>query len=205
MNSIKSQVNQYYTSKIEEFGLTPKGVDWNSVDSQVLRFKVLSKILVCDKNKFSVLDFGCGYGAMLEYLNERFEEMEYIGYDISEKMIEVAKAKYSDVKNVSWILEEPKLKNDFVVASGIFNVKFENNNDLWLEYIIETLHKINELATSGFSFNLLTKYSDAEYMKDNLYYADPLYFFDYCKTHFSKKVALLHDYDLYEFTILVTK
>jgi len=39
----------------------------------------------------------------------------------------------------------------------------------------------------------------------NLYYADPGFFFDYCKTHFAKNVALLHDYGLYDFTILVRK
>jgi len=42
-------------------------------------------------------------------------------------------------------------------------------------------------------------------MKDDLYYADPCYFFDYCKKKFSKNIALLHDYGLYEFTILVRK
>ena len=42
-------------------------------------------------------------------------------------------------------------------------------------------------------------------MKDHLFYADPCFFFDHCKKHFSKNVALLHDYGMYEFTILVRK
>jgi hypothetical protein len=42
-------------------------------------------------------------------------------------------------------------------------------------------------------------------MRDDLYYADPLFFFDYCKTRFSRFVTLIHDYPLYEFTILVRK
>ncbi|MBM3138043.1 MAG: class I SAM-dependent methyltransferase, partial [Chloroflexi bacterium] len=29
--------------------------------------------------------------------------------------------------------------------------------------------------------------------------------FDYCKVNFSKNVALLHDYKLYDFTIIVRK
>ena len=56
-----------------------------------------------------------------------------------------------------------------------------------------------------FSFNILTKYSEKNYMQDHLYYADPLFFFDYCKQNFSKNVSLIHDYNLYEFTILVKK
>jgi len=64
---------------------------------------------------------------------------------------------------------------------------------------------MNKKSIKGFAFNMLTKYSDREYMKEYLYYADPLFIFDYCKRNFSKKVALIHDYELYEFTILVRK
>ena len=96
-------------------------------------------------------------------------------------------------------------KADYSVASGIFSVKMEHNESEWLSYILATLEQMNEKSIRGFSFNMLTKYSDKEYMKDNLYYADPLFIFDYCKRNFSKQVALLHDYGLYEFTILVKK
>jgi hypothetical protein len=71
--------------------------------------------------------------------------------------------------------------------------------------MIETINLFNQISTSGFSFNALTKYSDKEFMKDYLYYSDPLVLFDYCKKNFSRNVALLHDYNLYEFTILVRK
>jgi hypothetical protein len=40
-------------------------------------------------------------------------------------------------------------------------------------------------------------------MRADLYYADPLFFFEHCRQRFSRRVALLHDYPLYEFTILV--
>ncbi len=95
--------------------------------------------------------------------------------------------------------------SDYSIVSGIFSVKMNHSNVEWLSYILETLVKINEKTTSGFAFNMLTKYSDKEFMKDNLYYADPLFIFDYCKKNFSKNIRLMHDYDLYEFTILVKK
>ena len=75
----------------------------------------------------------------------------------------------------------------------------------WKEYVLGVLDKIDAASRRGFSFNALTRYSDKEYMKDNLYYSDPCFFFDYCKNKFSKQVALLHDYPLYEFSILVRK
>jgi hypothetical protein len=54
---------------------------------------------------------------------------------------------------------------------------------------------------------MLTKYSDAERMagRPDLFYGDPLFFFDFCKRNFSRNVALLHDYGLYDFTIIVRK
>jgi hypothetical protein len=64
---------------------------------------------------------------------------------------------------------------------------------------------MDEISTRGFSFNVLTSYSDEDKKRDYLYYADPLFLFDYCKRHFSRKVALLHDYPIYEFSILVRK
>jgi hypothetical protein len=79
------------------------------------------------------------------------------------------------------------------------------SNDEWREYALSTLGGIARLSERGFAFNMLTKYSDAERMRADLYYADPCFFFDYCKTRFSRQVALLHDYGLYEFTILVRK
>ena len=42
-------------------------------------------------------------------------------------------------------------------------------------------------------------------MRPDLYYADPGLFFDDCKRRFSRNVAILHDYDLYDFTVIVRK
>jgi len=66
---------------------------------------------------------------------------------------------------------------------------------------------MNSLCSKGFSFNMLTGYSDADRMaqRPDLYFGDPLFYFDYCKRNFSRNVALLHDYGLYDFTVLVRK
>ena len=73
------------------------------------------------------------------------------------------------------------------------------------QHIIKTLNSLNQISKKGFAFNLLTSYSDREYMKDYLYYASPEEIFKYCKLNFSNNVLLDHSYDLYEFTIFVKK
>ena len=95
--------------------------------------------------------------------------------------------------------------HDYTIASGVFNMKLETTDEEWKNYVINTIGTMNKLSKKGFSFNMLTSYSDKEFMRDDLYYADPLFFFDYCKKNFSKNIALLHDYQLYDFTIVVRK
>jgi len=205
-DKILKEVSSYYTEKIIKNGATPQGVDWNSKESQELRFLQLSDVIK-EYDNFSVLDYGCGFGSMYDFLKKTgYHNFKFIGLDISNEMIEEAKKKHVEDESLEWFTElPPGCKSDYVIASGIFNVKLNTSEQEWKEYILHTLQKMNNIATKGFSFNVLTKYSDKEYMKDYLYYADPLFIFDYCKTNFSKYVSLKHDYPLYEFAIIVKK
>ena len=42
--SYQSVARQYYASKFNEFGATHRGADWNSIESQELRFTQLLKV-----------------------------------------------------------------------------------------------------------------------------------------------------------------
>lgn len=204
---ILDDTNEYYTKKIEEFGTTSRGVDWNSRESQRLRFEQLSKILPERKGEhFSICDYGCGYGSYLEYLKEQKYDCSYCGIDISYQMIKAAVDYYGKTENARFIQGAEIIgQHDYIIASGIFNVRQDVEFEEWTSYMLEVLEKFNAHANKGFAFNCLTKYSDLEYMKEYLYYADPLFYFDYSKKNFSRNVALLHDYELYEFTLLVRK
>jgi hypothetical protein len=51
--------------------------------------------------------------------------------------------------------------------------------------------------------NALTAHNDVDKRRANLFYADPAEWFEHCRRSYSRHVSLLHDYPLYEFTILV--
>ena len=200
-------VKAYYTEKIQQHGTNSLGVDWNSKESQYLRFRQLCKIIQTE-NSFSLLDFGCGYAELINYLREHFpaNSFNYTGYDISEEMLQQASKLFPPSAAIAYTTQLPDIKQDYLIASGIFNVRLQlASEEEWINYLLSTLQEFDRLTTKGFSFNALTSYSDKEHMKDYLFYADPLFLFDYCKKHFSRNVALLHDYNLYEFTILVRK
>lgn len=197
-------VKEYYTEKIKINGVGAKGVDWNSIESQYLRFEQLCNVI--NKEQFSIVDYGCGYGELVNYIDSKYLKYDYFGFDISDEMLAEAEKLFQANSNVKFSSQLNENKTDYVIASGLFNVKLNlATNEAWLAYILETLNNINYLSVNGFSFNALTVYSDNDYMKDYLYYSDPLFLFDYCKRNFSKNVALLHDYNLYEFTIIVRK
>jgi len=198
------QVKSYFGKRIEQHGASPRGVDWNSDESQKTRFDQLLKIV--EAPSFSVLDYGCGYGALADYVEQKGFHADYYGFDILESAIEIARQTHVGKPNSTFLTEHDQLPIcDYVVASGVFNVRGEQSFELWTKYVIDTLQRFNDLSRKGFASNFLTKYSDADRMRADLYYADPLYLFDYCKRNFSKNVALLHDYRIYDFTILIRK
>lgn len=200
-----TEVGDYYSEKLAQHGDTPRGVDWNGEEGQTLRFDQLSKI-IDGRNPFSLNDLGCGYGALRDYLASRFSEFSYTGIDISESMIGSAKERYQGVAKTRFIVSSgPDCVADYGVASGIFNVRLGRSDLEWRTHFEATLDILDRTSRIGFSFNSLTSYSDVEKMRDYLYYADPCALFDLCKRRYSRNVALLHDYGLYEFTILVRK
>ena len=201
--ALLNKVNKYYSDKISQYGTTSQGVDWNGKESHFLRFEQLCKVL-SDKNNFTLLDYGCGFGALIEYLKQNNMTFNYTGFDISEEMIKKANEIYQ-AKNQIFTSDLENKHFDYTIANGIFNVKLDALDKDWEKYIIDTIDEIDGVSAKGFSFNILTSYSDKDFKKDYLYYANPLFYFDYCKKNFSKNVSLLHDYNLYEFTIIVRK
>ena len=197
-------VRSYFDKRVREYGASPRGADWNSEASQTARFDQLLKIV--ELPSFSILDYGCGYGALADYLAGKGFRADYYGFDILESAIETARRVHAGKPHRTFLTDKDELPAcDYTVASGIFNFRGGQSFEDWTNYVIGVLEHFDFLGRRGFASNFLTKYSDADKMRADLYYADPLYLFDYCKRNFSKNVALLHDYDLYDFTLLVRK
>lgn len=200
------EVASYYSEKIVKHGNTPRGVDWNSKESQVIRFEQLCKIITPETLAFSLNDLGCGYGALLDFLSKNYSVKSYLGVDVSAEMIQAAESRNSKHPNSRFIMaSKPDVIGDYGIASGIFNVRQKRTDTEWHDYLQATLDILDRTSRLGFSFNCLTSYSDEDKKRDYLYYADPCRLFDLCKRRYSRQIALLHDYGLYEFTILVRK
>ena len=206
-NKIIKDAASYFSLKINNYKDVPLGVDWNSIDAQEIRQDQVLKILSTSK-KFSINDIGCGYAHLFDYLKiKKYSDFKYYGIDISPHMIRQAEKrnKNTDI-NLRLINSINEIDiADYSVASGLFNMKQSIPNNEWQAYITECLVQINKKSEKGFSFNMLTSYADKKLMRPDLYYGDPLFYFDFCKKNFSNNISLLHDYGLYDFTILVRR
>jgi SAM-dependent methyltransferase len=202
-SDIERRVGDYYTGKLREHGPTHRGVDWNSEGSQRLRFEQLLQVVDLDA-RFSINDWGCGYGALAEHLAGAGARFSYTGYDISDAMAEAARGRLSGVPDCSVTTSVDELPiADYTVASGIFNVLAGADAARWTDYVQDIIGRMAAISRRGIAFNMLTSYSDADKMRAGLHYADPCAMFDWCKRSLSRHVALLHDYGLWEFTMLV--
>jgi len=204
VNSLLPGIAAYYEDRLTRFGATAAGVDWKDEAGQRLRFDCLLELV--EDPAASITDFGCGVGALLGYMRDRGFTGLYRGLDISAAMVRTASSRFADdPRAVFEVGAAPPGRTDYAVASGIFNVRLDADDAAWQAHILATLAEMDRAGRRGFAFNCLTRYSDADRMKDYLFYGDPCFYFDLCKRTFSPRVALLHDYGLYEFTMIVRK
>jgi hypothetical protein len=193
----------YFAQKLAVYGPTPRGVDWSSEEAQKLRFREMAPLLT---GSATVIDYGSGYGAMASYLRECGLSIEYWGYDVCEPMVAAARQKFAGDPTIHFTSQHAELpKADWCLASGIFNLRLQVPHEEWQDYILRTVDDMAELATAGIAFNALTSYSDPEKQRDDLHYSDPRELFDHCMRTISRRVAVLHDYGHFDFTIIVRK
>ena len=204
LNETLRRVEEYHRAKFREHGPTPKGLDWNNRERQERSFEQFERLL--PRETFSIVDYGCGFGDLAPYLERRGYDFTYTGYDLTKDNLSAAIRAHGSPGRRDFVESDRDLPvADFAVASGVMNLRYDLSDEAWTDYVLELVHKLDSLTTSGFGFNMLTSYSDPDRMRPELYYGDPCFFFDYCKRRLAKDVALLHDYGAYEFTILVRK
>ena len=203
MKSISlEQVKNLYDENIRQFGKQSTAVGWKSQNEHMLRLEKLSHVVKDPEKPFTLNDFGCGYGSQHHYMREAGMNIErYFGYDISGLMLEQAfislPADGVELLNTS----EVKTLADYSIVGGTFNYRGDESEDNWLAYIQEKLFQLYEHSEIGLSFNLLTSF--VEWRTDGLFYGDPGFFVNWCKKNLAAHVKLYHDYDLYEWTIII--
>lgn len=201
--ALHAQTERYYTTQVLRHGATPLGVAWPDQLTQELRFVQLLR--PCDLSRpFTLNDLGCGYGALLGFLDRRHRgnKVDYLGIDLSEAMIEQARRLWCTRKGAAFHQGAESPRNaDFGVASGIFNVRLEAAQTHWEELISDTLAALARTSARGFAVNLLKPLPPEMEGAPELYRtaADP--WIRFCRERLGMKVSLLDAYGMREFTL----
>ena len=202
--ALHGRIAHYYTGKIERHGPTPAGVDWPEARSQELRFAQLLR--VCDFDvRFSLADIGCGYGALLGYVERTRPHalIDYLGVDVSQAMIDAAKKLWRDKQHAEFQLGSGSPRRvDYSVASGIFNVRIDEPMRLWQRFVAETLRAMAATSRNGFAVNFLRPLPRGTDTVPELYRPAPARWADFCEAELGCRVELVADYGLGEVTLL---
>ena len=204
----RAAVGDYYTEKLHRHGATPAGADWASAMGQDLRFALLLRL--CDFSApFSLNDVGCGYGALLDYLQRRHPGpglgIDYLGVDISAAMVACARQQWRDHAGARFIegSKAPRIA-DYAVASGIFNVVPPAAAAGWTEVVAGTLSEMHATARHGFAVNFM-RAAPGKSDQPGLFRTQPGPWVAYCEGTMGAAVTLVETHALGEFTLLVRR
>ncbi|MGQ9658820.1 MAG: class I SAM-dependent methyltransferase [Thermochromatium sp.] len=141
----------FYGSALATYGETARGVQWNSVANQEIRFQVLRSFLPQDLSGLTLADAGCGFGDLYLYLERTGDRpRRYIGLDVMAPMVEAARRRTRGEIYVLDILDEDSAlpEADVYLCSGAMNTLTRDETRRFIERCLEA-------SRHGFVFNLL--------------------------------------------------
>ena len=170
-HSFNFLLTNIYNRNVKRFGYTPRGLFWNSKDSQFKRFKIITKLIEenIDQKAIKIADVGCGYGDLLIYFQKELKvKFHYYGYDINKQFIDLCKKKH---KNINFFVSDsPSEVCDFSIMNGTYNYAVYENLKLWEKYVEYNLTKCFQKSDKGMIFSLQqAKYSE---IVNSIYYVN---------------------------------
>jgi SAM-dependent methyltransferase len=163
------ETTRWYEDKVRRYGFDHRGLGFRNKSSQEKRFEALLEL--GDFDGASVLDVGCGFGDLLEFLKDRGIDARYTGIDVCKPMIERCRERFEHdhaIFRTADVLEFESVDSyDYVVASGLFGLDAEGSRDR----IRPTLERMFAWSRIGMAANFLSTRSPAPV--DGRVYVDP--------------------------------
>jgi len=140
----------FYQKAFKKYGISARGLNWNSEDSQKIRFEVLVGFLKDEISSSSIVDAGCGFGDFYLFLaKQNLIPKRYVGIDCMQDFIDISKQRLPNTTfTCRDILRDELVYADWYVASGSLNIL--NSFDTWM-----FLEKMLSYSKKGVVFNIL--------------------------------------------------
>lgn len=193
-----------YKQKFKEFGADPKSLQWKTKGAAHQRFRQFwAEIDFDDK---SVLDVGCGFGEMGNFLTKRYDNVKYKGVDIMGEFISKGKEMYPHLDLIEGDYFNQPLPEmfDVVICSGALNSNFGTDIKNY-EFRKKAIKVMFEHANKVMAFNMLGSSQNIKNKKDsNVWYANSLEIIKYCFS-LTRRILFRHHYHPKDFTIFMYK
>jgi SAM-dependent methyltransferase len=195
-NIERKRLVEFYRGLFLKHGDSAQAVFFSS-EGQRFRFDQLSR--VGDLSGKSVLDVGCGVGALCGFLATRYANVQYTGYDIVPETIAFAAAKYPNARfRCVDILDEPAGETfNYVLISGIFNDAMAGATNFLKQMVAEAFAR----CTCGLAFNFIS--NRVNFANPEIAYHDPVDVFMFCVDQLSRKVTIKHHYERCDVVVYV--
>jgi SAM-dependent methyltransferase len=202
MNDLEP-IKEHYRRQISEHDDPARACSWRNEDVARRNFAAVSQVFAHESEPFSVYEIGCGFATLRDFLAEHFPLAAYSGSDLLAEMIERAKARdpAANVEQRDILTNPPAKRFDYVVISGLFNLRMHNEDAAWFEFVKKMLKSAYALAEKGLASNFLTSYVD--FKRELGYYQDPSAVFDFAQRELSRFSEIRHSYYPWEFTLFV--
>jgi SAM-dependent methyltransferase len=192
------EVRERYVRRFAQYGYDPRTLGWNS-GTQRVRFEALLEGLRAE-DYGSVLDVGCGFGDLLDFLRARGWRGRYTGIDLVPVLIDEARRRHENDGAASFACTEitataRQEKSAMAVAIGIFNHRLQRDN---MEFVRGMIAAMWAASTEVVVCDFLSTTSEADRRRDDLFYADPGLVLAEAH-HFSRRAMIHHAYMPFEF------
>lgn len=193
-----SRIERYYDDRVDRYGHDFRACDYGRAESQQIKFEVLSSLMPLAGCK--VLDVGCGFADYAAFLEQKFGSLQYVGIDLSPRMIAEAKRLRPDLdlRQCNLLSIDAAEGFDVVSANGIFYLLGESAPQLMRQMIA----RMFEVARRGVALNSLSTWAPDQ--EPGEFYADPLETVEICRS-LTSRLVLRHDYHSRDFTIYLYK
>lgn len=189
-----------YEGRLKRFGYSPESLGWGRHGRQEVRFSVLAEYAMRNRTA-SVLDVGCGFADLYDFLRARGWTGLYTGLDIVPGLLEEAHRRNPllDLREADIVqIGDGFPQYDLVVASGMFNAKLRAGDNR--THISESLNAMWGLARYYLAVDFLSTFVD--FQQEGAWHTDPSWALALAH-RFSRRVLLRHDYMPYEFALIV--
>lgn len=198
------EVADLYEAAYQEHGRSlsaifiPKG-------RQKERFDALTRPITGEG--FTILDYGCGFGHLKDYLDQKFTQYHYTGVDITASFIQDNIARFSGQKNSLFqqiaSYKDVQGQYDYILSAGVFNLRYSNNPTLNKQFVYDSITHLFHCANTALLIDFMP--ADVDYMQESAYHQDVMEIYDFFRKNLTRRLILDQSYMPYEYCLIAFK